>query len=205
MQVPPHLSEDHLTEGMTERPYRPFILSPRAYRVIDGDTISVRAPRIDGKPGRGEAFRIRFAAVNAPEKLAPQPAARSLLAVGLRHPSMDLGADARDHLRHVCKDRAILVCFPGHDDDFGLDRYRRLLADVVISGAPGEDFELRGAFSAQAEMLDRRLASFMHLEDIDPPERVPQIVRSLRAMFTEKRPGAVTGCDAEIDLPSPGG
>lgn len=152
MRMPAYLQEQFLYAGMRELPRRPFIVKPGRYSVIDGDTFSIRFPRRDGFDGMVEAFRVRFCSVNAAEKPPRRQDDAQMRALGIDLYANDPGELATRKLRELCKGRALLFVFPDNEEEFKHDRFRRVLAEVCVSGSPGEEFDLTGSSSLQYEM-----------------------------------------------------
>lgn len=126
----------------------PFIVQPRDFRVIDGDTLALKG---DSPP----AGRVRLRAIAAPER--PRTAdirhnvlERTLAQHGLLPPGrapVPPGIRATDLLRSFLDGYALLILPHGHDP------HRRMKADIVRSACPGDEFVPAGAQSVEHLLL----------------------------------------------------
>lgn len=173
----PYLRPSELRAGMSERPVRPFFVSPAEYTVLDGDTFMVMA-RLDGAVRGHEAFRIRFDAVNAPEKPVATPTDAILRAAGIEPHSGNPGVLARKVMKELCKGRALFVTPVRQPDGDFCDRYKRLIGHVWVSGSQGKLFDPEGARSAELHLYGSRLANIMPGRQLPPPT-APQIAAIL--------------------------
>lgn len=157
MIIPPYLRATELKPRMWERPIIPFFLRPQDYRVVDGDTLKVLAAAPRGER-RQDAFRIRFASVDAPEKPWTFSSDTILENLGI-NPNPDHGfSRVTEALREMIKDRVLLIepyKDPRHKET--KDGYGRLLAHVSVSAVPGDLFVPDGAFNVEHVMLEQGL------------------------------------------------
>lgn len=146
-------------------PNSPRILRPKDYVVIDGDTIWALAPP-DENGKRPSGFEIRLRAVSLPEKVMNTRIERAFRALGA--PSRFTSGDkATQFLKTETKgkgkaDHRCLLIIPSVDPIRGTvrkDRFNRLLADVYISGSPGDTFELANAKSVDHIMIENGYAA----------------------------------------------
>lgn len=150
--IPVTLRPELLAPAMLERPDIPFLVDPKTYSVVDGDTIRLRTlPDADGV--RHEAFRVRLSGVNAPELLKKSMFDVVLNVAGPDEKRYGPGEKARDKLREICAGRMILINPIIEDDNPKTDKYGRLLGQVCVSGSKGNAFNLTGAHSVEAAML----------------------------------------------------
>lgn len=181
--IPSYLNPDQLHERMIGRPARPFFVRAGQYSVIDGDTLRIFAPSGRGEP-RIEAFRIRFADIDTPE-LRKASLFDSVLRRGGFDPMRDgPGELARDALRALCKGRALLIDPLMRDGLPANDRYRRLLAQVCVSGRPGKDFDLSGAHSVESHLFTEGLAKVLPGHDL--PAVTPTVLGRIRETLNER-------------------
>ena len=173
MMFPPYIRSAELFAGMSERPDIPFFISPSDYRVVDGDTL-----RVVTKKGE-EAFRIRFFSMDTPEPPKLLGVDRVMQDIGLDLYPGNPASLARDAILELTRDRALLV-EPQVDPktNMPLDKFRRLLAHVAISGAPGELFVPEGARSLEYALFQKGLARLMKNRPM--PEPVPSLVLRMR-------------------------
>jgi len=181
----PYLRENQIFARMPHRPRQTFILPSDLYVMTDGDTISVMAKKRD-KDGKREAFRIRFSAVNAPEKPKRADSDAIFKQIGIDPNAGSPGQDAHNLMNSVTRGRAIMI-IPQIDEAGGpkLDRYGRLIAEVIVSGAPGKKFDVDGAKSLEWILIDNGLGSVMPGRDL--PERVPLILNRLQEEVEQER------------------
>jgi endonuclease YncB( thermonuclease family) len=173
MKIPPYLPVSKLYEGMVARPSEPFFIQPKDYRVVDGDTIRVLAPSVDGGR-RKEAFRIRLYSVNTPEKPKRRGSEAALERIGINMHEDSPGLQAKALVQSVCQGRALFIEPVKGDEDRITDKYGRLLAHIAISGSVGANFDTEGAY-ALAPFLVRR--GFAHpLRNLDLPPDVPNLI-----------------------------
>ena len=192
--VPRYLTSEQIHPAMIQRPNVPFLVRPYFYTIIDGDTLRIRTDRLqDGK--RHDAFRIRLCSIDTPELRKPA-LFDPVLAAGGFDPFRDgPGEMAREYLRKICAGRVILVT-PMIDDSgrAAQDRYRRMLAQVTISGAPGKLFRVNGAFSCESALYEAGLAQVLEGYTLPPrqPQVLDRIVTALQArqQQIEDAPGA---------------
>ena len=139
-----------------------FIAPPGTYYPHDGDSIHINgAPGKDGNPGM--AYGIRVASVMAAEKPVLGVADKVMLRHQMTPRAGDPGLAAKKAIKGLCEKRAIMVV------PKGLDRFGRLLANIYISGAPGKDFEPRGALSLEHEMTRRKLSNWNPNSEVPSP------------------------------------
>lgn len=194
MIIPPYLRATDLKPRMWERPVIPFFLRPQDYRVVDGDTIKVlaAAPRGERRP---DAFRIRFASVDAPEKPWVFSGDKILEELGVNPNPDDTFSRVTEALREMISDRVLLI--EPYDDPRHKgtkDGYGRLLAHVSVSGEPGHLFVPDGAFNVEHVMLHQGLV--MSLKDREVPPlrtnllvRLSEFVAERAAETAEREPG----------------
>lgn len=178
-------------------PRMPIEIPADMYRIVDGDTISIR-PGAYSVAGSGqdrdraawkcrEPLRIRLRSVGAPEVnrfpdiLANPP--RDIwgdmtevekLARDRAAGRMDMAAIATTALEALCSGRALIVT------PTGVDRHGRLLADLHAS------HEGRPSFSIERSLLDLKLVSIRRGETV-PPHFGPLSDRSaIRAAIAER-------------------
>lgn len=156
----------------------PFLLRKGAYFVIDGDTIRVRAntenaksrhrsgirPRIQG---RAFAFAIRFRSIAAPELPKHNGTDHILARSGIDPHGGSPGMRAKDGLRRMVRDMALLVVPSGR-----LDRYGRLLADMSRVPSLKGGLDLAQAVSIEHLLVDAGLVSRFGQERL--PTRRPE-------------------------------
>lgn len=183
--IPPYLNPEVLTPGMQMLPWRPFFVRPADYQIVDGDTVRILAPKTRDAPRREEAFRIRLHNVDTPELLKPSGLDTVLTKAGITKHLVGAGEIVRDKMREWCKDRVILIDPHLESGDPKVDRYRRLLADIHVSGAPGPQFDLHKAWSFESTLVRTGFARRM---DGLEPEMDPPILRSLRAYMAQTGP-----------------
>lgn len=172
MQIP-YARPEHLRAGMLDAlPRRPFFVRASDYQIVDGDTLRVLSGERDENNRRKEAFRIRFASVNAPELSKGAPADAALRAVGLSFFPNNPGEVARREMVDLLKDKAILV------EPVGADRYQRCLAHVTASGSPGRLFDLTGAFSIERILFQKNLVT-LQPGSFDVPAETPAILAAI--------------------------
>lgn len=158
MIIPPYLRAADLKPRMWDRPIIPFFVKPDDYRVVDGDTIKLLAAAPRGEK-RQEAFRVRFASVDAPEKPWMNGGDRILETIGVQpHPDHPF-ARITNAVKRMTEGRVLLI-EPVQDPkrQENRDTYGRLLAHISVSGAPGPLFVPEGAFNIEHVMLQRGLA-----------------------------------------------
>lgn len=181
--IPPYLGSDDLRPHMVFKPNGAFLVRPRHYTIIDGDTFRIRTGvQADGK--RYEAFRIRLQSIDTPELQKPWLFGPVLDAGGhdpFRHGP---GEAARDYLRKLCAGRVLLVA-PGRDRNGAVstDVYGRLVAQVTASGAPGDLFRLNGARSVERALHAAGFAMVMPGHELPPAE--PEILSRIRDTVLE--------------------
>ena len=175
MRPPPYLDPELLRPQMRERPVTPFFVRPRDYRVIDGDTIMLLAPKA-GNGRREEAFRIRMFSINAPEKPKKNGLDLMMAGMGLDRHAASPGRAATRFLTDYLKGRVILV-EPRADEGRRLDRYGRLLARVSASGRASAYFAPEAAVSVEHHLL--RNGHAVLLEGKPPPEAVTPLLSDL--------------------------
>lgn len=175
--LPPFLTESHLSENM-KHPRGPFLVGPRDYFALDGDTILIRGRmterhRLLHGDKRPEAFRVRHRTIAAPEKPYYNMGERQLLKMGMDAHETHPGIVATKALRDMCRKRVLFIEPSGE-----VDKYGRMLGDIAVSGAPGPEFEMEGAFSSEREMVRLQVAepigSFHDL-----PPHMPRILEDL--------------------------
>lgn len=150
--APPYLRQADLSAKMLRRPASPFFLTSYDYRVIDGDTFAVLAPKnAEGK--RVEAFRIRLNSVNAPEKPTPVPDEAILLKMGYDPYSGHPGTEATKAVKKLMQKRAIFVEPIAPRRGYNTDRYGRLLGTVTVSGAVGKFFDCHNAIPLEPWLI----------------------------------------------------
>lgn len=175
---------------MTARPNEPFLVRPFSYSIIDGDTFRIRTDKQDdGK--RYEAFRIRLCSIDTPELRKPTLFDNILKAGGLDPFQDGPGELAREYLKKLCKDRVILVSpLTGDNGQASQDKYRRMLAQVTISGEPGRRFRVNGAFSCEKLLYDAGLATILRGYDapVLRPAILDRIQRSILDMKEARSP-----------------
>lgn len=194
MIIPPYLRATDLKPRMWERPIIPFFLRQQDYRVVDGDTLKVLAAAHRGER-RQEAFRIRFASVDAPEKTWVFAGDKILENLGVNPNPDDTFSRVTEALREMISDRVLLI-EPYEDprQKGTKDGYGRLLAHVSVSGEPGPLFVPDGAFNVEHVMLHQGLV--MSLKDRDVPPlrtnllvRLSEFVAERAAEAVEREPG----------------
>lgn len=185
MIIPPYLQATDLTHRMLERPIIPFFVFPGDYRVVDGDTIKILAAAPRGEK-RQEAFRIRFASVDAPEKPWASSGDRILESLGF-NPNPDHSfSRITDALKSMVEGRALLIePFNDPKKKATRDGYGRLLAHVTVSGEPGRLFVPYGAYSVEHVMLQKGLVRQM--KDNPVPSLRTELVERLQEFIEEYR------------------
>ncbi len=176
MRSPPYIRDGDLSEMMLGRPTQPFLVRPKDYFVVDGDTVSLRTK--SASTGRSvEAFSVRLDGVNAPEMPKSRATDALMRGIGIEpHPGSP-GQLATDRLRALARGHALLIEPVEQENGDVVDRYGRLLARISISGSPGRDFDLSGALSVSAVLHEEGHAVLMR--DRDLPPRTPEIVEAL--------------------------
>lgn len=150
---------------------RPFLLSDRDYRVVDGDTIAILGPESEGR--RSTIMRLRFRSIAAPEKRKNTSTHEDILdrAFGDDIPSPSSwhpGDRSRDVLKKVCSGYSL------HIKTSGRDKYGRILCDITRSGVKSADFEVQGAQSLEILMIRKHASTqFVH-EDRRTGEKTPE-------------------------------
>ena len=173
MKIPPYLPVSKLSEGMTARPSEPFFIQPRDYHVVDGDTIRILAPSVDGGR-RKEAFRVRLYSVNTPEKPKHRGGEVALARAGINMHEDHHGAQSTKLVKSICEGRALFLEPVVGEEGKITDKYGRLLANIAISGSVGENFDTEGAY-ALAPFLVRR--GYAHpMRDLELPPDVPNLI-----------------------------
>lgn len=189
--IPAYLDPERLTPRMGRLPGVPFLVRRQDWTIIDGDTLRIRTSS-DAQGRRHEAFRVRLHGIDAPELRKPALFDPVLAVAGADFLKDGPGEVARDHFRRLCAGRAILVS-PVHDP-YGRasrDHYGRLLANLCVSGARGDLFQLEGAFSAERALLDAGMVRRMGDSTIPAlqPSILFQIQDSIEAMAGPSMPG----------------
>lgn len=168
MRIPPYLPVSRLAPGMIQRPAEPFFLRPRDYRVVDGDTFMVLAPPAEPGARREEAFRIRLYSVDTPEKPLRRGSEESLRCAGIDPHADSPGRQASLLVKALCKGRALYIEPETNRNGQFTDRYGRLLANVCLSGSPGQDFDTEGAYTLGPALMRRGYASPMKGKEVPP-------------------------------------
>lgn len=187
MTTLPYLSEDQISPKMPQRPVRPFILPPSLYYMTDGDTVSVMA-RDRAQDGSREAFRIRFSAVNAPEKPKREASDAIFRQIGLDPHAHNPGVLAHEFMKRQTKGRALLVIPQEKDGGPALDRYGRLIAEVIVSGKPGPLFDAYNASSLEWQLMDSGYGQLMSGREL--PQREPVLLDRIQREMRDARLGA---------------
>jgi len=194
MIIPPYLRATDLKPRMWERPVIPFFVRPQDYRVVDGDTIKLLAAAPRGER-RQDAFRIRFASVDAPEKPWMFSGDKILETLGV-DPNPDHGfSRITDALRNMIADRVLLIepyQDPRHKDT--KDGHGRLLAYVSASGDTGNLFVPDGAFNVEHVMLEQGLVRPLKDRQVPPVrtellDRLSEFVAQKAAKGMEREDG----------------
>lgn len=175
MRPPPYLDPGLLSPLMRERPVTPFFVRARDYRVIDGDTIMLLAPK-SGAGRREEAFRIRMFSINAPEKPKKNGFDLMMAGMGLDRHAGSPGRAATRFLSDYLKGRVLLI-EPREDAGRRLDRYGRLLARISASGRASSYFAPEEAISVEHHLL--RHGHAVLLDGKPPPDPVTPLLSTL--------------------------
>lgn len=185
MKIPPYLPVSKLTPGMAARPSEAFFLRPRDYRVIDGDTFKVLAPPAARGERREEAFRIRLYSVNTPEKPKRRGSDETLRKAGIDPHANSPGRQASLLVKALCSGRALFVEPVQGDGGRIVDRYGRLLANVSISGAPGQNFNTERAYALGPYLVRRGYAHPMRGKELPPdvPYAIWQLNRAQKDSY----------------------
>lgn len=202
MMIPPYLRAEELVPNMRERPDIPFFVRPRDYRIVDGDTIRLLSPQWDSeRKKRFEAFRIRFPHIDAPELPWPRLTDNILKRAGIEPNKGNAGLAATAYLRKICADRCLLIIPQMDATGPKCDRYHRLIASVIVSGAPGADFDLTGAYDVEHHMYRKGHAQMQAGHDLPPA--YPVILENLKRLL-EQNPqiGQDTAKDCKPDAPA---
>lgn len=137
-----------------------FIAPPGTYFPRDGDTIHINGKSpVTGK--RDLAYGVRLASVMAPEKPRLGITDQVLMRAGRPVRPGDPGIAATNGIQALCKDRALMIV------PLGVDKFKRLLANVYVSGKPGASFEPEGAVSLEHALAARNLVGW------SPENRMP--------------------------------
>ena len=126
----------------------PFIVQTGDFRVIDGDTLSL-------KGDRAPAGRVRLRAIAAPERPRTADIQHSVLERTLAQHGLPPSGRApippgirATNLLHSLLDGYALLVLP-----HGLDPHRRMKADIVRSAYSGNEFVAAGAQSVEHLLL----------------------------------------------------
>lgn len=183
-------------------PNTPRILRPKDYAVIDGDTIWALAER-DEDGQRPAGFHIRLRTIKAPEKNRTTNIEKAFVRMGIDS-KYTSGDKAADFLKYQTKgskpsEQNCLLIIPSLDPQTGnvrRDRFRRLIADVYISGRPGEIFEIANAKSVENLMVENGQAT-LNLSEKRAPH---QALDAVRAFFGSPK-AAISRRDIESPEP----
>ena len=182
--APPYLRTDRLEPGTTLRPRTAFFLRPSDYRVTDGDTISVLAPRgEDGK--RQQIFAVRVPNVNAPEKVYKREDDAFLSEAGYAMNSGHPGSRATEAAKKCLAGRALYIEPVTDKDGLNTDRHGRLIGGLTVSGSVGRDFDCTNAFDFERHMVREGHANIMRGKEL--PNGVPLLIDRLARMILEDR------------------
>lgn len=187
--LPLFLTDRNLTQNM-EHPRVPFLVGPKDYRIIDGDTLWIlgrltEERRILHGNMRPEAMRIRHRTIDAPERPRYNMNEAQLLKLGLDAHEANPGVVATKILRDMCRKKVIYI------EPTGVDVYGRMLADIAVSGAPGPEFEMEGCFSTEREMIRLQAAKSM----VDHADLPPHMPLAMEAMLRQARGSMPTRSD----------
>jgi endonuclease YncB( thermonuclease family) len=145
----------------------PFLLRPKHFAVIDGDTIWA-LPQESGRRDKGKSFSMRFRSIAAPERPVKRATDRILKAAGINPYWDDSGQKATDLLKTYLDGRALLVQPTGE-----VDKYGRMLCDMAVVPYTGSDPDITRATSLERLMLQQEVVSPFG-QEAPPPVR-PQL------------------------------